>query len=248
MLVNENKLTILPCSIMDIDEPINYTIALELTKIAILKSFEGNPLSVSKLRDKYVTLWDKYWTKEHGKPAEDPTGPYWVGPKASIGIANKIISFLNEYEVISPIQPFNYTLETLVIEGSCCIVRKKVLSKAPRSYLTVVLVEDTSEYIQPDVLALIKWYYVESNYGSTLPNGILYVPLVKGKIKQVFVKNIKLAKTWIIAAFKEQARNAFPIMGKHCKDCKSKRCEEVLNVGQNEDRRIGWLRQISTRR
>jgi hypothetical protein len=247
-LGKESLLAVLPCPIMDTDESIHFTLGQELLKAAILKSFEGNPIPINKLRDRYTALWDAYWVKTHGKPAESSTGPYWAGPKMSITIANKILTFLNEYEIISPTQPYSYVLETYLIEGSSCIVRKKSTSKKARSYFTVMVKEEVNEYTaQPDTLALTRWYNVESNYAGVLPSGILYVPLIKGKIKQLFIKDIKLAKDWILNAFNSK-RNKFPIAGTHCKTCKSRNCEKVLNVGQNEDPRIRRLREISSHR
>jgi hypothetical protein len=247
MIIKESELINFPCPLMDKEEDVLFKIAHDVLKRGILKSFEGNPLSINKIRDLYVQSWDDHWIKTHGEIAVDPTGPYWIGPRAAIKMAAKINSFLNKYEIIVPIQPYSYTLETYVIEGTNCIVRSKVGKIRP--WLSLNIVQENSFKRGPVVgLSLIIKFYNTYLTNTQLTNpGILIFPLNKGKIKTLIIKNINLVKEWIISSAK--SRNpSFPIVGQHCNSCKSRKCTEVLNVGQSEDSRVGWLRQISSNR
>lgn len=246
MLIKEKELFSNPCPLRDAEESIFYTIAQEVLRKSILKSFEGNPFTINKLREKYVQLWDIHWKSIHGEKAVDSTGPYWAGPRMAITIANKIITFLNKYEIVIPLQPYSYTLETYIVEGEGCVVRSKVGKDRP--YLSVNIVNETDpKQGLPDLVSLVRWYNVESKYSVSLSTGILILPLLKGNIKTLTIKDISLAKSWILQGFSTKGL-LFPIIGQHCSSCKSKKCTEVFNVRQDKDSRLSWLREISTRR
>jgi hypothetical protein len=246
MLVKETDIVSSPCPLRDEDESIYYTIAYSVLKKGILKSFEGNPLSINKIRDAYVQLWDDHWVSTYGETAKEPTGLYWAGPRMAITIANKIISFLNKYEIIVPIQPYSYTLDTYIVEGTNCIVRSKVGRVRPWLSVNVVSTQLTKQGL-PGLAFLTRWYNTHLTNQQPQTTGFLILPLSKGSIKTLIIKNIPKAREWILQGLKRQ-NLLFPIIGQHCETCKSKKCTEVLDVGQDEDRRVGWLRQISISR
>lgn len=213
-----------------------------LAERVLRHEFEGERASLEDIRKDFTFLWNAAWFpgvdyKTWKAPPMKAGSLYWKGINAGRTISYRLYSLLLDYEVLHPEQPYNLILNGYTIQGKYTLLRKKKGAKIPNVlmlYMNAPAIQH-DQAIPPIVTLLCR--YVDVKMTETYHEvHVLHYPLLRGKAWTNRLLNEVLAKKWICSMLEvAKLKPDFPTMGEHCKDCSTKPCMEVFNLGRQND-------------
>lgn len=212
-----------------------------LASKALRAAFEGKHPVLADIRGDYIRLWNQAWFKgkENKIPIPKAGDPYWKGIHSGRTISYRLFNLLLAYEVLHPEQSYYLILNGYTIQGSYALLRKRKGAGIP-TVLILYMHAPTLQHDQavpPRLVALSR--YVDAKMSEVYKEiHVLHYPLLKGKEWINKYINEALAKVYLYSMLEvENTSPVYPTIGEHCKDCSTKPCLEVFNIGRQNDHR-----------
>lgn len=224
-----------PPAVSDLEKAVIQTVA-----VSVLRAFQGKPLSLKDIHQKFVDSWKREFFKESPPPTLPISGPYWDGPKRAGRVGNIILTLLAKYDVVQPIQPYELTMNGYTIQGRYGILRRRVKDGF---YGALTMTSKPTLYREfPAPVDLVRHIHLTRTHDYA-KIGMVYVPTLRGPMWSRKHVDYKLAEAWVEGIL-PRIGSVTVNPGSHCRLCVSRKCMQIFDERQDDYSRIRRLSQI----
>jgi hypothetical protein len=203
------------CNLLDYSESRpEYLAAYYTTKVILLRRAGEYPITKTFIT---ITFEKEYQTFFIGKEKDSV---YWAGIKAGRRFISKLFWLLTKYDVLQPLQSYNYKN----ITGEYAVIQKHSESEKP--LILLFHYNRPLYYEYPNVLSIVKWLHAKTNY---LDIGLYHFSMFRGESWKTLGLDFSLLDSWIYGILEQiNTRKLYISPGSHCNECVSKKCLKGL--------------------